>query len=113
MTRPAFPRLWRRAVTLLATLPVAGLMVWLFNLTSAALAPYQTWFQVALALGLGLWFLSHGLFSQARFARARAEGEISPLFAWLGPGGLRLFFLFDGALFLMWGTGSLFLHRLS
>lgn len=107
-TRPAFPRLLHIAVTL----PVAGLTVWLFKLTSAALAPYQTWFQVALALVLGLWFLSHGLFLHARLTRALA-GEISPLFAWLGPGGLRLFFLFDGALFLLWGTGGLFLHRLS
>src|SRR5438045_2100818 len=57
-TRPAFRRLRRLAITLLVTLPVAGLTVWLFNLASAALAPYQTWFQVALALVLGLWFLS-------------------------------------------------------
>jgi len=112
-TRPAFRRLRRLAITLLVTLPVAGLTVWLFNLASAALAPYQTWFQVALALVLGLWFLSRGLFFQARFAQANAAGQISPLFAWPGPRGLRPFFLFDGLLFLMWGTGGLFLHRLS
>jgi len=112
-TRPAFRRLRRLAITLLVTLPVAGLTVWLFNLASAALAPYQTWFQVALALVLSLWLLSHGLFFHARLARARAAGEIPPLFAWLGPEGIRLFFLFDGVLFLLWGTGGLFLHRLS
>lgn len=113
MTRPAFPGLRRIAVTLLVTLPIAGLTVWLFNLTSTALAAYQMWFQLALALVLGLWFLSHGLLFYARLTRALAAGEIPPVFAWPGPRGLRLFFLFDGALFLLWGTGGLFLHRLS
>jgi hypothetical protein len=49
-TRPARAHIRRIAVTLLAVLPLGGLMLWLLIAPPAALAPYQPGFQFALDL---------------------------------------------------------------
>jgi hypothetical protein len=99
-TRPARAHIRRIAVTLLAVLPLGGLMLWLLIAPPAALAPYQPGFQFALDLFFGLWFLSGSLFFHSRFAKAIGTGQNTPLVLWIGPRGARLFFLLVGLLFL-------------